>query len=77
MAIAHPNASYEFYKSILSVAANEWAMEMLFTDFMSDRANALDGAISSTYYEASHDWMEGMVKAASELDMETQVDGLS
>jgi hypothetical protein len=46
---------------------------MLFTDFMNDRANALNGAIGSSYYEPSHRWMEGMVKAAAELNIETQI----
>jgi hypothetical protein len=43
-------------------------MEMLFTDFMSDRGDALQGALP-THFEAAHEWMAGMITAAAELGM--------
>lgn len=72
MAIAAPNASYGFYKEILSKGVKDWNMEMLFTDFMSDRGDALQRAIPA-HFEAAHEWMEGMITAASELGLESQI----
>ena len=43
MGVVAPNSSEAFYTEILSVGVRQWNMEMLFTDFMSDRA---DGASS-------------------------------
>ena len=71
-AIAHPDDAHSFYTDILTKAVKEWNMEMLFTDFVSDRGDALSKALPDTF-EAMHLWFQGMVTAAADLGLETQV----
>ena len=44
----------------------QWSMEMLFTDFMSDRAYGLQRSLPDEF-EAAHSWVVGMVGAAGDL----------
>lgn len=71
MGVVAPAASEAFYTEILSVGKHQWNMEMLFTDFMSDRADGLQGAAKT--FEAAHDWVDGMVNASGSLGLEIQM----
>lgn len=71
VAVAHPDSSREFYRSILSTAREQWGMELLFTDFLCWRGDVLTAALPDTY-GASEAWLGGMVLAAQDLGMEVQ-----
>lgn len=68
-----PQTSYEFHKAIFGVAAEQWNMQQLFTDFLSFRGGAqsrLRGDYGTD--EPEHLWLGGQAMAAHDLGCEVQ-----
>ena len=71
IAVAHPDSARAFYSSILSPAQKHWGMQLLFTDFLCWRGDALAAALPD-YYGSGEAWLGGMALAAQDLGMEVQ-----
>lgn len=70
VAVVHPNTAQSFYADILA-SASRWGMAQLFSDFLCWRGPLLDAALPH-YFQASHDWLEGMTAAVDDAGLEMQ-----
>jgi hypothetical protein len=69
--LLHPDSSYDFYLELMRHARDEWGMEMLFKDDLSDQGSRITKMFPQTF-GAKDKWLGGLAKALEALGMSMQ-----